>query len=45
MCTPSRNPTIVIPHNLNMKEGEKGAVSDNSVNNQILSSWIKHIYE
>ena len=42
---PSRNPTIAIPHNLNMKEGEKGAVIDNSVNNQILSSWIKHIYE
>ena len=30
--TSRRNPTIAIPHNLNMKEGEKGVVSDNSVN-------------
>ena len=41
---PSRNPTIAIPHNLSMKKGEKGAMSDNLVNNQILSTWINHIY-
>ena len=42
-CThSSRNPAIAIPHHLNTKEGEKEAMSDKSVNNQILSSWINH---
>ena len=38
---PSGNPTIVIPQNLNMKEGEKGVVSDRSINKQILRSLRK----